>query len=69
MTLSEIIVNMERTIAGKESALEGYRRGFRYFEENDDQCDAWMVLKLQIEYLTINIEELQRILVDLKEIK
>lgn len=60
MKVHEVQENLKRTIAAKEHLLESHRRYLR----GEVAKDAEMVSIVTIQFLEINIEELQRILVD-----
>lgn len=60
MTLEEVKNNLVNTINAKKSLLKAYE---------DDKADDWfedLVTNASIQYLEININELERILIDIE---
>jgi len=66
MNLSTVIANLRKTISGKEEALDEYNKALNV---RIDPLDAGerMAIIATVEYLKINIAELNRILDDLVE--
>lgn len=68
MTKDQIIENLERTIAGKEILLSRYEKARKFKNLNDD-LDGAVDLAIHIAYLQINLEELNKILADVRQLK
>ena len=66
MNLSTVITNLKNTIAGKEKMLAGLNPNNPYSEEFKSEGEV-MARRATIEFLKINIAELNRILDDLVE--
>ena len=58
--------NLKNTIAGKEQYLKGIQECIQGLDELDDQGDTWFRATIVAEFLTINIDELKRILADVE---
>jgi hypothetical protein len=68
MTKDQIIDNLERTIAGKEILLGRYEKARKLNISNDD-LDGAADLAIHIAFLQINLEELNKILADVRQLK
>jgi hypothetical protein len=66
MNLSTVIANLRNTIAGKEKHLAGLQECIRQLDALDDQGDTWFRATVTVEFLSINIDELKRILKDVE---
>lgn len=67
--LPDVITNLERTSARKENLLASVRAQLQAYDDLDDQGDGWLRATFTAEFLEINLEELNKILKDLKDIK
>ena len=61
MNLQTVITNLRNTIAGKEKALEAYRKAREICTRDEDHA-----LFATIRFLDINIDELKKILADVE---
>jgi len=66
MNLQTVITNLKNTIAGKEGALDEYNKALNVRVDPLDAGER-MAIIATVEYLKINIAELNRILDDLVE--
>ena len=66
MNLSTVITNLKNTIAGKEKMLAGLNPNNPYSEEFKSEGEV-MARRATIEFLKINIAELNRILADVEQ--
>jgi hypothetical protein len=66
MNIHTVAENLRKTIAGKETHLEGLRQCIRDLEDIDCQDDSWFRATVTVEFLSINIDELKRILADVE---
>ena len=58
---------LKNTIAGKEKHLAGLQECIRGLEAIDCQDDSWFRATVTVEFLSINIDELKRILADVEK--
>ena len=65
-TIYQIRDNLKRTIEGKELHLKGIQECIRGLDAIDDQGDSWFRATIVAEFLTINIDELKKILADVE---
>ena len=65
MNLQTVITNLKRTIAGKEKMLASLNPNNPYSEEFKSEGEV-MARRATIEFLKINIAELNRILADVE---
>lgn len=67
MNTATVIANLERTIAGKEKMLAELHPNNPYTAMFMEEGEA-MARRATIEFLKININELKRILIDVKQL-
>ena len=67
MNIQTVITNLKNTIAGKEKHLAGLQECIRGLDALDDQGDSWFRAIVTVEFLSINIDELKRILQDVEQ--
>lgn len=66
MNIYKVRDNLKNTIAGKEKHLAGLQECIRGLDALDDQSDSWFRAIVTVEFLSINIDELKRILQDVE---
>ena len=66
MNIQTVAQNLRNTIAGKEKHLFGLQECIRGLDALDDQGDSWFRATVTVEFLSINIDELKRILADVE---
>lgn len=66
MNLSTVITNLKRTISGKEMMLAEYRKALNVQVDPLDVGER-MAITATVEFLEINIAELNRILADVEK--
>ena len=67
MNIQAVAQNLRATIAGKEKHLAGLQECIRGLDSIDCQDDSWFRATVTVEFLKINIDELQRILQDVEQ--
>lgn len=67
MNIYTVRDNLKKTIEGKEKHLAGLQECIRGLDALDDQGDSWFRATVTVEFLSINIDELRRILFDVEQ--
>ena len=67
MNIQTVANNLRNTIAGKEQHLAGLQECIRGLDSIDCQDDSWVRAIVTVEFLSINIAELKRILQDVEQ--
>lgn len=66
MNISTVAANLRQMIAGKQAQLERLRKLIADLDALDDQGDSWFRATVVVEFLTINIDDLKKILADIE---
>jgi hypothetical protein len=66
MNIHTVRYNLKNTIEGKERMLTRIQECIRSLDALDDQGDSWFRATITAEFLTVNIDELKKILADVE---